>query len=236
MALKTRRNPELLVESAHTHQLFTGYLAEDYDGISQFTSVTLTRGSISSAFLVRVAAGDFNMHRPFQAGTPVILFADHGQIEILSLGGGGGIFAPSRVGTIGGGGVNGGLPDLPQDVYDAGGIASDAVVGTPRILRYIQPSSIAGVEAFGSPILLQVQIISPTGIVSGESFGAVIVIANQVIAPSGIVSSEVIGSHTLKSNGFILPGGIASAEALGTPTITTLDAFEPTAFDGGSFD
>lgn len=65
---------------------FRGYLAEPYDGIGQYVMVTLSRASTSSAFKAKLAAGDAGTRKPFPAGTPVVVFSERGQLEVLTLG------------------------------------------------------------------------------------------------------------------------------------------------------
>lgn len=65
---------------------FKAYLGEDYDGFGQHVLLTMSRGSTSGAFRARVASGDFNTSAHFPAGTEVIVFSNHGQLEVLTLG------------------------------------------------------------------------------------------------------------------------------------------------------
>lgn len=67
-------------------RLFKAYLAEDYDGIGQYVLTTMARTSTSAAVRARIAAGDFGGGRKFPAGTPVVVFSNRGQLEILGLG------------------------------------------------------------------------------------------------------------------------------------------------------
>lgn len=67
-------------------RVFRGRLAEEYDGIGQYVLVTLSGSSVSSAYKARVASGDFGTDVQFPRGTPVSVFSNHGQLEILSLG------------------------------------------------------------------------------------------------------------------------------------------------------
>lgn len=60
-----------------------GYLAEPYDGIGQYVSVTLAKASTAAAYKARVAAGDFGGGRIFPAGTRVPVFSHRGQLEVL---------------------------------------------------------------------------------------------------------------------------------------------------------
>lgn len=68
------------------HKVYRAELAEDYDGIGQFCLVKLSNGSTSSAFKARVAQGDFATGQLIPESTPVTVFVNHGQVEILSLG------------------------------------------------------------------------------------------------------------------------------------------------------
>lgn len=65
---------------------FRGYLAEDYDGIGQYILVALSKSSTSSAYKAKIAAGDFGTAQVIPSGTPVVLFSNHGLLEILSMG------------------------------------------------------------------------------------------------------------------------------------------------------
>lgn len=58
-------------------------LAEDYDGIGQYVLVSLSEGSVSSAYMARVAAGDFGGGRRIPAGTRVPVINHRGKIEVL---------------------------------------------------------------------------------------------------------------------------------------------------------
>lgn len=64
-------------------RIFTGYLAEEYDGIGQYVKVTLARSSTSVAMKSRVAAGDFGGGRKFPAGTRVPVISIRGALEVL---------------------------------------------------------------------------------------------------------------------------------------------------------
>lgn len=67
-------------------KVFRGRLAEDYDGIGQYVMVSLGHASVGSALKARIASGDFGTDQVIPAGTPVSMFIDRGQIEIVSLG------------------------------------------------------------------------------------------------------------------------------------------------------
>jgi len=72
--------------SARPRKITSGTLAEDYDGIGQYTLVSLAGSSVSSAYKARLAVGDFGTGQVIPRGTRVTLFVNRGQIEILSLG------------------------------------------------------------------------------------------------------------------------------------------------------
>ena len=78
-----RRVKEL---SKSPRRVFRGRLAEDYDGIGQYVSVALAGSSVGSALRARIASGDFGTRQVIPRGTPVSVFVNRGQIEILSLG------------------------------------------------------------------------------------------------------------------------------------------------------
>lgn len=67
-------------------KVFRGSLAEDYDGIGQYVSVALAGSSVGSAYRARLASGDFGTGQIIPKGTPVSVFSNRGQLEILSLG------------------------------------------------------------------------------------------------------------------------------------------------------
>jgi hypothetical protein len=68
-------------------RVFRAYLAEEYDGIGQFVAVSLTRSGITSAFRAKISLGDVGNDVQYPVGTPVLVFSDHGLLEILSFGG-----------------------------------------------------------------------------------------------------------------------------------------------------
>lgn len=67
-------------------RLFRAYLTEEYDGIGQYTQVALSRNSVSSGLRARIASGDFTTGAHYPRGTEVIVFSDHGQLEIITFG------------------------------------------------------------------------------------------------------------------------------------------------------
>jgi hypothetical protein len=72
--------------SLNPHKVYRAHLAEDYDGIGQWVLVFLSNGSTSTAYKARVASGDFATGQMIPERTPVTVFVNHGQVEILSLG------------------------------------------------------------------------------------------------------------------------------------------------------
>ena len=67
-------------------KIFRGRLAEEYDGIGQYVLVALAGSSVGAAYKARLASGDFGTGQTIPRGTPVSVFANRGQLEILSLG------------------------------------------------------------------------------------------------------------------------------------------------------
>lgn len=67
-------------------RIFRGRLAEDYDGIGQYISVSLAGASVGSAYKARIASGDFGTGQVIPRGTPVSVFVYRGTVEILSMG------------------------------------------------------------------------------------------------------------------------------------------------------
>jgi len=64
-------------------RIFRAWLAEDYDGKSQWVSIKLSHGSTSVGYKARVAAGDHSGHEPMPVDTLVTATSVHGQIEVL---------------------------------------------------------------------------------------------------------------------------------------------------------
>lgn len=77
-----RRASQLLEPPRNVNR---GYLAEEYDGISQFVLVALSRTSTSAAYRAKVATGDFGTGKRFPVGTPVAIRSYRGGLEVLSL-------------------------------------------------------------------------------------------------------------------------------------------------------
>lgn len=76
-------NPRIKNIVKFPRRIFTGYLAEEYDGIGQYVKVTLARSSTSVAMKARIAAGDFAGGRRFPAGTRVPVVSIRGHLEVL---------------------------------------------------------------------------------------------------------------------------------------------------------
>lgn len=64
-------------------RFFRAFLAEDYDGIGQYISVTLSKGSTAAALKGRIASGDFGGRRAFPVGTPVSVLSYKGTLEVF---------------------------------------------------------------------------------------------------------------------------------------------------------
>lgn len=83
------RSKRLVQESqkaATPRSVYKAYLAEDYDGISQYVLVTLALSSSATAYKARIASGDFNTGQSMPIGTPVSVFSYRGSIEVISMG------------------------------------------------------------------------------------------------------------------------------------------------------
>lgn len=97
------------------------------------------------------------------------------------------------------------------------GVDSAEAFGTPKLVLYILPGSIASAEAFGTAFFNVKQLISLAGaIASSEAFGTPQL--NLWINVSGIASSESFGTPVL-AGPIIVDSGIASEEAFGTPQL-----------------
>jgi len=83
--LDTRFRPATAIKKAVKipPRIYKAYLAEDYDGISQYVLTKLTHGGVSSALKLRVAAGDHSGHTPAPVGTPVKITSINGTTEVL---------------------------------------------------------------------------------------------------------------------------------------------------------
>lgn len=75
-----------LGRTANRTRINRAFLAEDYDGIGQYVKVTLSQNAVTNAFRARISSGDFGTGQIIPVGTPVAIFANHGQLEVLSLG------------------------------------------------------------------------------------------------------------------------------------------------------
>jgi len=71
---------------ANQHKVFRAFLAEEYDGIGQYVSLTLSQGGSSVGLKGRVGSGDFATGQTIPEGTPVSVFSNRGRLEILSMG------------------------------------------------------------------------------------------------------------------------------------------------------
>lgn len=69
--------------SGRPDRIFKAYLAEDYDGIGQYVMLSLTRSGVTNALKGRIASGDFGGGRTFPEGTPVVVIAYRGQLEVF---------------------------------------------------------------------------------------------------------------------------------------------------------
>lgn len=67
-------------------RIFRAYLAEEYDGIGQYVNLALSRNSVTSGLRARIASGDFATGAHYPKGSEVLVFSDHGQLEVLTLG------------------------------------------------------------------------------------------------------------------------------------------------------
>lgn len=82
--VKTRRVVQEVVPAPR--RVFRGKLAEDYDGIGQYILVSLASSSVGGAYKARIASADFGTGQSMPRGTPVAIFSNRGQLEILSMG------------------------------------------------------------------------------------------------------------------------------------------------------
>jgi len=72
--------------SPSKQRIYRGTLSEEYDGIGQYVMVALAGSSMSSAYRARLASGDFGTGQTIPRGSPVSVFSNRGQLEVLSLG------------------------------------------------------------------------------------------------------------------------------------------------------
>jgi hypothetical protein len=86
MRTTLQRRVKELSRQENRPRAFRGRLAEDYDGIGQYVLVSLSSGSVSSAYKARIASGDFGTNQRIPKGSLVTVISYHGQIEIISLG------------------------------------------------------------------------------------------------------------------------------------------------------
>lgn len=86
MRLQPRRAVSEVSRDVNRTRIHRAFLAEEYDGIGQYVKLTLSRNAVTSAFRARICSGDFGTGQKIPAGTPVAVFSNRGQLEILSLG------------------------------------------------------------------------------------------------------------------------------------------------------
>jgi hypothetical protein len=151
--LDSRYNPLTIVKKSiqYPPRIYRAYLAEDYDGISQYVLTKLTHGGVSSGYKVRVAAGDHSGHTPMPEGTPITVTSVRGTLEALlgqknrvfpGLNQGASDSWAAGSGSVSSGPAGGAIPILPHPmvlgdvlvlfwvVTDTGGPASDPVLNT----------------------------------------------------------------------------------------------------------
>lgn len=81
-----KRQIEKISQDENPSQVRIGYLAEDFDGISQYVAVRLSRASSSSA-LAKVSIGGTSGKFPIESGARVSVVMVKGTLEVISLGG-----------------------------------------------------------------------------------------------------------------------------------------------------
>ena len=84
--MKIKRQVEKIAQAENPPQIRLAYLAEDFDGISQYVAIRLSRGSSASA-LARVSVGGTSGKFPVESGAPVSVVMVKGTLEVISLGG-----------------------------------------------------------------------------------------------------------------------------------------------------
>lgn len=72
--------------SVPPRRIFPAHLAEEYDGIGQYVLVALAGSAVGGAYKARIASGDFGTGQTMPAGTPVSIFSNRGNLEIISMG------------------------------------------------------------------------------------------------------------------------------------------------------
>jgi len=82
----TRSAVRTIGQQANQPRVFRAYLAEDYDGIGQYVSLTLSQGAAAIGLRGRIGSGDFGTGQVVPVGTPVSVFSNRGNLEILSMG------------------------------------------------------------------------------------------------------------------------------------------------------
>lgn len=86
MSIKISRRVKELSKEANRPRATRGRLAEEYDGIGQYVLVSLSAGSVSSAYKARIASGDFGTGQKIPIGTQVTIISIRGRLEIISMG------------------------------------------------------------------------------------------------------------------------------------------------------
>ena len=81
-----KRQVQKIAKDENRSPILIGYLAEDFDGISQYVAVRLSRGSSASA-LARVSIGGTSGKLPIEEGAKVSVIMKKGTLEVISLGG-----------------------------------------------------------------------------------------------------------------------------------------------------
>jgi hypothetical protein len=86
MRTQPKRSIRERSKEVNRSRIHRGFLAEEYDGIGQYVILTLSRNAVTAAFRARLCSGDFGTGQKIPAGTPVAVFSNRGQLEVLSLG------------------------------------------------------------------------------------------------------------------------------------------------------
>lgn len=80
-----RTQVALVVGEKNPLPIYNGTLADDYDGISEYVPVALSRGAAGAA-LARIAPGSTLSGQSAPRGTPVSVISIRGHLEVISLG------------------------------------------------------------------------------------------------------------------------------------------------------
>lgn len=84
--MKFKHKIEQLSKEVNPPQVRLAYLAEDFDGISQYVLIQMSRASSSSAY-AKVSIGGGSGKFPLEAGAKVGVIMVKGTLEVISLGG-----------------------------------------------------------------------------------------------------------------------------------------------------